>query len=233
MAIEHLISPDPVRHEIARLQWANALMRAANKALAKGGVQVAGVLDGRLQGGRHRNRHHSGGELGPGVGGDGRTIGATMHTQSLIRNVAMVAVIAALVASCASSSKVMLGPVHAPIDPAQVQVYSNVPVGAVEIAQLESISAAGFGTQGQTDAAVQRLKREAAKLGANGVVIVGVGSERSGGGFSIGGGSYGGRVGGGLGIGIPTTQKHAAGVAIWVPAEVQQHPAPEVPSGAR
>ncbi|OOX23173.1 MULTISPECIES: hypothetical protein [Pseudomonadota] len=36
MAIEHPISPDPVRHEIARLQWANALMRAANKALAKG-----------------------------------------------------------------------------------------------------------------------------------------------------------------------------------------------------
>nr|WP_258376599.1 hypothetical protein [Burkholderia pseudomallei] len=36
MAIEHPISPDAVRHEIARLQWANALMRAANKALAKG-----------------------------------------------------------------------------------------------------------------------------------------------------------------------------------------------------
>ncbi|MCO1374700.1 hypothetical protein L0Z42_29915 (plasmid) [Burkholderia multivorans] len=36
MAIEHPISPDAVRFEIARLQWANALMRAANKALAKG-----------------------------------------------------------------------------------------------------------------------------------------------------------------------------------------------------
>lgn len=112
----------------------------------------------------------------------------------------------------------MLGKARAPIDPAQVQVYSNAPVGSVEIAQLESTSAAGFGTQGQTDAAVMRLKREAAKLGANGVVIVGVGSERSGGGLSVGGGSYGGRVGGGLGIGIPTTQKRAAGMAIWVPA---------------
>lgn len=36
MATEHRISPDAVRLEIARLQWANALMRAANKALAKG-----------------------------------------------------------------------------------------------------------------------------------------------------------------------------------------------------
>ena len=40
--------------------------------------------------------------------------------------------------------------------------------GSVEIAQLEYSSAVGFGTQGQTDAAVARLKREAASLGANG-----------------------------------------------------------------
>lgn len=140
-----------------------------------------------------------------------------MYMQSLIRNAAIAAATVALLAGCASSSKVMLGQARAPIDPSLVQVYSNAPVGSVEIAQLESTSAAGFGTQGQTDAAVQRLKREAAKLGANGVVIVGVGSERSGGGLSVGGGSYGGRVGGGLGIGIPTTQKRAAGMAIWVP----------------
>ncbi|WP_205191579.1 hypothetical protein [Burkholderia sp. LMG 13014] len=36
MATEYAISPDAIRLEIARLQWANALMRAANKALAKG-----------------------------------------------------------------------------------------------------------------------------------------------------------------------------------------------------
>lgn len=124
-------------------------------------------------------------------------------------------------AGCASSSKVMVGQARAPIDPALVRVYSTPPAGATEIAQLESTSAAGFGTQGQTDAAVARLKREAAKLGANGVVLMGVGSERSGGGVSVGAGTYGGHVGGGLGIGIPTTQKRAAGVAIWVPAEAE------------
>ncbi|AJW93555.1 MULTISPECIES: hypothetical protein [Burkholderia] len=36
MATEYPISPDAIRFEIARLQSANALMRAANKALAKG-----------------------------------------------------------------------------------------------------------------------------------------------------------------------------------------------------
>ncbi|KAB7763153.1 hypothetical protein [Xanthomonas maliensis] len=139
------------------------------------------------------------------------------------------AALALSLAGCASSSKVMLGQPRAPIDPALVRIYPHAPAGSQEIAQLESTSAAGFGTQGQTDAAVQRLKREAAKLGANGVVLVGVGSERSGGGLSVGGGSYGGRVGGGLGIGIPTTQKRAAGMAIWVP-EGTPPPPPVAPS---
>ncbi|WP_371184256.1 hypothetical protein [Xanthomonas sacchari] len=132
-------------------------------------------------------------------------------------------------AGCASSSKVMVGAARPPIDPALVQIYSAPPPGAVDIAQLEASSAAGFGTQGQTDAAVDRLKRDAAKLGANGVVLMGVGSQRSGGGLSVGAGSYGGHVGGGLGIGIPTTQKRAAGMAIWVPPGT---PAPAAPQPA-
>lgn len=124
----------------------------------------------------------------------------------------------AMLAGCASASKVMLGQARPPIDPSQVQVYSTPPAGSVEIAQLEATSAVGFGTQGQTDAAVARLKAEAAKLGANGVVLVGVGaSGQSPVGMSVGAGSYGGHVGGGIGIGIPTQQKKAAGVAIWVP----------------
>jgi len=133
-----------------------------------------------------------------------------------IRSIAVLGVLLA-VAGCASTSKVMLGQARAPVDPASVQIYSTPPAGSVEIAQLESSSAVGFGTQGQTDAAVMRLKREAAALGANGVILMGVGSSGSPVGMSVGGGSYGSHVGGGVGIGIPTTQKRAAGVAIWVP----------------
>ncbi len=123
--------------------------------------------------------------------------------------------------ACASTSKVMLGQARAPVDPAQVRIYTTPPPGSVEIAQLESSSAVGFGTQGQTDAAVARLKREAAALGANGVILMGVGSSGSPVGMSVGAGSYGGHVGGGVGIGIPTTQKKAAGVAIYVPPGVE------------
>ena len=132
-----------------------------------------------------------------------------------------------LSAGCASTSKVMLGQARAPVDPATVQIYSTPPAGSQEIAQLESASAVGFGTQGQTDAAVMRLKREAAALGANGVILMGVGSSGSPVGMSVGAGSYGSHVGGGVGIGIPTTQKRAAGVAIWVP---NPPPAPRLPT---
>ena len=125
--------------------------------------------------------------------------------------------LATTLAGCASTSKVMLGQAYTPTDPAQVRIYTTPPPGSVEIAQLESSSAVGFGTQGQTDAAVVRLKREAAALGANGVILMGVGSSGSPVGMSVGAGSYGSRVGGGVGIGIPTTQKKAAGVAIYVP----------------
>jgi len=135
--------------------------------------------------------------------------------------------LALLSAGCASTSKVMLGQARAPVDPATVQIYSTPPAGSQEIAQLESASAVGFGTQGQTDAAVMRLKREAASLGANGVILMGVGSSGSPVGMSVGAGSYGSHVGGGVGIGIPTTQKRAAGVAIWVP---NPPPAPRLPT---
>ena len=139
---------------------------------------------------------------------------------------------AMLVAGCASSSKVMLGQARAPVDPAQVQVYRTAPAGAQEIAQLESKSAVGFGTQGQTDAAVARLKREAAALGANGIVLIGVGSSGSPVGMSVGAGSYGRHSGGGLSMGIPTTQKQAAGVAIYVPPGTAVDPALVAPEPA-
>ena len=125
--------------------------------------------------------------------------------------------LALALSACAGTSKVMLGQARPPVDPAQVRIYTTPPPGSIEIAQLESSSAVGFGTQGQTDAAVARLKREAAALGANGVILMGVGSSGSPVGMSVGAGNYGRHSAGGIGIGIPTTQKKAAGVAIYVP----------------
>ena len=122
-----------------------------------------------------------------------------------------------LLAGCASSSHVMLGQARPPIDPSQVQIFETAPPGSIHIAQLQVTSGTGFGTQGQTDATIARMKRDAAAMGANGIVVMGVGNTASPVSVGVGGARHSGNVGIGGSVGIPTTQRQAAGVAIYVP----------------
>jgi hypothetical protein len=128
-----------------------------------------------------------------------------------------------LLAGCAGTSTMMLGQARPPLDPAAVLIYHARPPGAIDIAELDAKSGVGFGTQAQRDAAIERLRREAAALGANGVLLLGGGSDRGPVGVGVGGSSgHYDRHGGssvGVGITIPTQQARAHGVAIWVPAE--------------
>lgn len=119
-------------------------------------------------------------------------------------------------AGCASSHHVMLGEARPAIDAAQVKVYQVPPKRYEEIARLDASSAAGFGTQGQINAAINRLAREAAKLGANGVILLGVDQSGSPVSLGVGAGSYGRHSGASVGLGIPTSQQRAAGIAIHV-----------------
>lgn len=128
-----------------------------------------------------------------------------------------------LLAGCASTSKVMLGPARAPIAAEQVQIYYGPPSGQyVEIALLETSSGGlTYGEQNKMDAVLGKLRAEAAKLGANGVLFQGTDSGYGGGGnvgIGIGGGRFGGRshVGGGIGVNVSPTPKYARGIAIHV-----------------
>ena len=128
---------------------------------------------------------------------------------------------AILLAACASSH-VMIGKARPPISPDQVQVYTRPPtVPYEEIARLETSSQGSFSftAQGKTDAVIKRLKEEAAKLGANGVLLEGIGDQASGS-VGTGGGSTsysrGSSVGGGVGIGVGLTKKVGGGIAIYV-----------------
>jgi hypothetical protein len=124
------------------------------------------------------------------------------------------------VAGCATSH-VMLGTARPPISPDQVTIYSSPPPRYEEIARIETSSQGSFSftAQGKTDAVVQRLKTEAAKLGANGVLLQGIGDQPSGS-IGTGGGStsYGGHsaVSTGVGIGIGLNRKAGGGIAIYV-----------------
>jgi hypothetical protein len=66
---------------------------------------------------------------------------------------------------------------------------------------------------------IRRLKQEAAKLGANGVLLEGIGDQASGS-IGTGGGSTSysshSSVGGGVGIGVGLTRKAGGGLAIYV-----------------
>ena len=122
-------------------------------------------------------------------------------------------------AACATSH-VMIGQARPPISPEEVQVYTRPPtVPYEEIARLQTSSSGSFSftAQGKTDAVVMRLKTEAAKLGANGVLLEGIGDQSSGA-IGTGGGteSYSGRssVGGGVGISLGMNKKVGGGVAI-------------------
>lgn len=121
-----------------------------------------------------------------------------------------------MLAGCASIHKTMLGAARPAISPDQVQVYQAPPRRYEEIARLESQSGVGFGTQGQTNAAINRLVREAAALGANGVLLLGVDTVDSPVSLGVGAGSFGRRSGVSVGAGVPTAQRRAAGIAIHV-----------------
>ena len=62
-----------------------------------------------------------------------------------------------------------------------------------------------------------RLRTEAAKLGANGVLIQNRGQVPSSGGVGLGVGGGGRHVGGGVSVGISPPKERASAVAIWVP----------------
>ena len=133
---------------------------------------------------------------------------------TVLRSILVLALLA--VAGCASTSKVMLGPARAPIPAESVRVYVEPPERFQEIARLEADSPIGFGTPGQTDSAIATLRREAAALGANGLVLLGVDTVRPPVGVSVGTGIARRHLGVFGSVGVPTSQRRAVGVAIWV-----------------
>ena len=127
-----------------------------------------------------------------------------------------------LSAACATSH-VMIGKARPPISPDEVRIYQRPPEAPYEeIARLDASSQGSFSftAQGKTDAVIKRLKTEAAKLGANGVLLEGI-ADQSSGAIGTGGGresySAGGSVGGGVGITAGLSRKVGGGIAIFVP----------------
>lgn len=134
-------------------------------------------------------------------------------------------------AGCASTSKVMLGPTYPAIAPEQVRIYYQPPARYREIALLETDSGAfTYGEQNKTNAVLTKLRAQAARLGANGVLFQGTesGYGGSGVGVGVGGGHFGRHSGFGASVGVDLspTQKHARGMAIYVTDATPPTPGP-------
>lgn len=135
---------------------------------------------------------------------------------------AALAGMAALV-GCSATTHVLVGQARPPIAPDQVTIYSSPPATPFErIAVLDASNKSAFGTGGQksVDKVIERLKTEAAKLGANGVLLEGFSDAQT---ASIGSGagseSYGSHsaVGVGAGGSFGIYKKTGHGEAIYVP----------------
>ena len=133
--------------------------------------------------------------------------------------------VVASLAGCASSSSRLVAPARPPISPAEVRIYHAPPPHYQEIAVLDATSDAHFfhGTAEGEGEAIERLKIEAAKVGANGVLLTLVGDRPSGTlGVGVGGGDvsfhhHGGtEVAGAAAGSAPIVQNGAAGIAIYV-----------------
>lgn len=126
-----------------------------------------------------------------------------------------------LLGSCATSSHVLVGTPRAPISPDLVKVYTQPPEKYEQIATIDASSrnSMALTSQQNMNKAIERMKAEAAKLGANGILLQGVQDQQSGAiGTGIGSSSYSSNssVGAGVGGSLGIYSKAATGLAIYV-----------------
>lgn len=133
---------------------------------------------------------------------------------------ALLLALTAVLAGCATSH-VLVGTPRPPISPTEVKIYLHPPTKYEEIAILDSSSKGSFAftSQQKMDAVIERLKEDAAKLGANGILLEGEGNQYAGS-FSTGSAvaTANGNTAWGVGSGFSGAAYHkaASGLAIYV-----------------
>ncbi|MDC0610226.1 hypothetical protein OAP63_05790 [Vibrio sp.] len=88
-------------------------------------------------------------------------------------------ILATVLTACASGSSIVTGNVREPIKFDQVKLYLDAPKNYETIGIVKASSDAGWTEQDSQDYAVEELKKQAAKLGANGVLLSTTGENTS------------------------------------------------------
>ena len=113
-----------------------------------------------------------------------------------------------VLSGCATGSALVTGTKRTPLDPTQVKIYLEKPLNYEVIGIVNASSDSGWTEQGSLDYAVKELKNQAAKLGANGVLLESTGEKNS----TVVGNTYGT----GFYYAIPVSAKTVSGQAIHV-----------------
>ncbi len=125
-----------------------------------------------------------------------------------MKRIPLMILILASLAGCAEGSALVVGQTRPPVEnPESIRILTEMPDGAEQIAFVKASSDDGWTQQGDLDLAVAELKRQAAKVGANAIVLTNhqtesqvVGIPQSEGGTRIG-----------------TSEKQVVeGIAVWV-----------------
>lgn len=120
----------------------------------------------------------------------------------------LLSVVALLLAACASGTALVTGTPRNPLAPEQVNIYLEPPAEYEIVGLVSASSDAGWTDQGSLDYAIHELKKQAAKMGANGVLLTSSGEKVT----TI-------LVGQNASYAIPVTAKTVQGRAIFVKAK--------------
>jgi hypothetical protein len=145
-----------------------------------------------------------------------------MDNSAMTRLTALTGFMVLALAACATDSVIVTGTARPPISPSEVKIYSQPPPVFEEVAILNASKSVAFSTGGQktVDKVIAGLKEQAAKVGANGIVLEGFSDQQTG---ALGAGSGSSSVSGnsavGVGVGgsLGIYKKTGHGRAIFVP----------------
>ncbi len=96
-----------------------------------------------------------------------------------MKNIHFILLILFILTSCASGSHILTGQKRPPLEPSTVKLYVEPPEQYEVIGIVHASSDSGWTQQGDMDYAVSELKNQAAKLGANGIILSGRGETSS------------------------------------------------------
>lgn len=91
----------------------------------------------------------------------------------------LITICVVIISGCASGAVVLTGEPRQAINPSQVTIYSEIPPNSLVIGLITASSGSGWTAQGDINYAIDELKKQAAQIGANGIVIESIGRNTS------------------------------------------------------